>query len=799
MQLRRRRCVRASIVRSVTEALESRRMLSANPGTEDGQIYDYGPAGVGTDFQLNTRWSSTANGSTGATGTGITLTYSIVPDGTTMVAGQGEPNAPSDLRARLNAIYPGGQSQWLPVIQQVFAEWSAISGITYVYEPNDDGVGLTTAAGVLGVRGDVRIGAHVIDGASGILAYNYFPNNSDMTIDSADLGAGGYMSDTSNNSQKLRNVMAHEHGHGLGFSHVDPTNQTKLMEAFVSTAYDGPQYDDMSAVQRNYGDFFEKGAGNNTAANATNRGTLSATDTISNVSLSTTSDLDFSKVNIAQKFFIKLTPFGATYQQGPQNGATSNYNGSSQMDLQLQLLASDGTTVLQTANATGVGGSEQIIVSSPGTYYIKVMPAPGASNSVQTYNLSTVIGVPAIPSTPDLTTASDTGLSTTDNITKNNTPTFSGTAAAGATITLFADGNQVGTGTADAGGNWSVKSSLLTDGQHVMTATASNPNGSSSASSPLTITIDTVIPNAPSRPDMTAITDQGKSNTDNITNVTNPQFVGTGEIGARLQLIVDSSNSGQTTVNGSGNWSLISLPITNGTHTMTATATDTAGNVSSASAGLSIRIDAVAPTVTTAAFNFQTAHTLDYTFSEDVGWSVDETAVTIDNLSNSTTLDNSTFGFSYSTGTNSVSYSFPGQPAGLLADANYRSTLTGVRDVAGNFLAADKVDTFFVLTGDANHDRSVDLTDFTILASNFNQSAKIYGDGNFDYDAGGNVDLTDFTLLAAHFNQTLSPAPAASLAVAASPPKPAASDQATQMTPVLSSLNDEQPLDVLPA
>jgi hypothetical protein len=57
--------------------------------------------------------------------------------------------------------------------------------------------------------------------------------------------------------------------------------------------------------------------------------------------------------------------------------------------------------------------------------------------------------------------------------------------------------------------------------------------------------------------------------------------------------------------------------------------------------------------------------------------------------------------------------------------------------------------------GDANLDRTVDLTDFTLLAANFNQSGKIFSQGNFNYDASGIVDLTDFTLLAAKFNQML--------------------------------------------
>ena len=34
----------------------------------------------------------------------------------------------------------------------------------------------------------------------------------------------------------LRNVVMHEHGHGLGFQHTCPANGTKLMEPFIDTS-----------------------------------------------------------------------------------------------------------------------------------------------------------------------------------------------------------------------------------------------------------------------------------------------------------------------------------------------------------------------------------------------------------------------------------------------------------------------------------------------------------------------------------------------------------------------------------
>ncbi len=100
---------------------------------------------------------------------------------------------------------------------------------------------------------------------------------------------------------------------------------------------------------------------------------------------------------------------------------------------------------------------------------------------------------PAAPSTPDMTSDTDTGSSNTDDITGDETPTFTGTAEAGSTVKLY-DTNgttELGSGLA-SGGNWSISSSALSGGSHSITAKATDPAGNvSSASSALDITIDT--------------------------------------------------------------------------------------------------------------------------------------------------------------------------------------------------------------------------------------------------------------------------------------------------------------------
>ena len=73
----------------------------------------------------------------------IVLTWSVIPDGTIIPSAgvPGEVTAPSNLRARLNAIY-GSQSVWQPIFQQMFDAWGALTGTSYQFV-NDDGAGIS--------------------------------------------------------------------------------------------------------------------------------------------------------------------------------------------------------------------------------------------------------------------------------------------------------------------------------------------------------------------------------------------------------------------------------------------------------------------------------------------------------------------------------------------------------------------------------------------------------------------------------------------------------------------------------
>ena len=356
---------------------------------------DKAPVGSPFQFNLGFRWSSTAtNGGGLGQGFPTTLTWSVVPDGTFIPSAfNGDPAGNSNLRARLNGIY-GSQAVWQPIIQQALDEWASRTGTNYVFE-NDDGAALPSTSslgspGVLGVRGDVRIAGRIIDGDSGILAYNWFPNAGDMVIDTAD----NFYDNTSSGSLRLRNVVSHEHGHGLGIDHVCPVAQTKLMEPFFSSNFVGPQHDDTLAGQRGYGDDREN---NDAAAQGTSFGAVgNGTFAANGGGLDDNSDLDFYRftVTAGKQVDVTLTPVGATYVQGPQNSngtctPGTSFNSLVQNDVALQVIATNGTTVLASANVNPAGGTEtlnNIGLTTAGQFFIRV--SAGGNDTVQLYNLS---------------------------------------------------------------------------------------------------------------------------------------------------------------------------------------------------------------------------------------------------------------------------------------------------------------------------------------------------------------------------------------------------------------------------
>jgi hypothetical protein len=337
----------------------------------------------------------------------VHLTWSFVPDGLSIPAnGQiaTETTSPSVLFSRMDSLFAsaGGRAIWIAQIQKCFDRWSALSGVKYTRVTDgvddwDDGAAWGASGGA--TRGDIRISMHNIDGVNGVLAYDSFPTTSDMVLDSSENWAQGAPSYTF-----LRNVVTHEHGHGLGFSHVCPANGTKLMEPFIYTGYDGPQQDDIRAIDYNYGDAYEP---NNSAATAYDLGTrgsgssttlggISAPSVFSaaDLAISNSTDVDYFKFTLSAPALVDFTatPVGTTYamytQDSACNNTVANDNALTAADLVLTAYNANGTTVLRTQNATGAGSAEAIsgLLMSSGTNYIKVSPN-GPVSEAQLYQL----------------------------------------------------------------------------------------------------------------------------------------------------------------------------------------------------------------------------------------------------------------------------------------------------------------------------------------------------------------------------------------------------------------------------
>ncbi len=406
----------ASMVASIErgETLVGDLAACFGPGTSEAVVLRFREAidRVAPDrFQQTDRWSGTvASGPAGAENEPITLTYSFVPDGTFVPNGVGEGAAGSVLFARFDNLY-GDTQIWQDLFHQVFDRWEAVSGLRYVYEPNDDGADMFSAPGELGVRGDLRICAKPIDGGSGILAYNFFPQaGGDMVIDSAD----SFYNDTSADSRRLRNVVAHEHGHGMGQLHVCPVLGDKLMEPFVNTTFDGPLHDDVRNAQDMYGDVAEP---NDAVATAFEIGTITMGESVApgriEPSIGTTSGLSINEANDpphandedwfrfttsgAGGFRVRLVPLGFIYEDNPQScgGASGCCSGvlvdSKRLaDLDLQLLDSSGAVVLATAADTEEGFLEEIAdwpVSGPETFHLRVYSGSDGFFEPQVYTL----------------------------------------------------------------------------------------------------------------------------------------------------------------------------------------------------------------------------------------------------------------------------------------------------------------------------------------------------------------------------------------------------------------------------
>ncbi|HEX8706332.1 MAG TPA: Ig-like domain-containing protein, partial [Myxococcaceae bacterium] len=287
-------------------------------------------------------------------------------------------------------------------------------------------------------------------------------------------------------------------------------------------------------------------------------------------------------------FNVDTIPPAAPVVVAPANGAvtsdnTPTYSGTAEPGVTVTVIV-DGVSV-GTTTATGAG-TWSLTPAAPladGPHSVKATALDVAGNTSADSNTNTFIVDTVAPTAPVVTTPAN------GSVTNDSTPTYSGTAEPGSTVTVIVDGVSVGTTVATAGGSWSfTPTAPLPDGSHTVRATATDAAGNTSANSNTnTFTVDTTPPPAP----VVLSPSNGAVTSDNT-----PAYSGTAQPGSTVTVIVDGVSVGTTTATGAGTWSFTpTAPLPDGQHTVSATASDTAGNTSPSSNTNTFTVDTTAP------------------------------------------------------------------------------------------------------------------------------------------------------------------------------------------------------------
>lgn len=204
-----------------------------------------------------------------------------------------------------------------------------------------------------------------------------------------------------------------------------------------------------------------------------------------------------------------------------------------------------------------------------------------------------------------------------DNRTRFTEVTLEGIAEPGAQVVVTGTRDHdaspainYGTAVADATtGVWSI-SSISVEGyengarNYYFVATVSDDAGNAQTSEQ-TVVVDQSAPSAPISLDLADESDSGDSAVDDLTNVSQPTITGRAEIDSYVDVLATGVTNGLITLGRvrtdiNGDWSISSDDyivggLADDVYTITAQATDIAGNVSNQSEGLEIEINAVPP------------------------------------------------------------------------------------------------------------------------------------------------------------------------------------------------------------
>jgi large repetitive protein len=285
----------------------------------------------------------------------------------------------------------------------------------------------------------------------------------------------------------------------------------------------------------------------------------------------------------------------------------------------------DGGTPVGTAIVQGDGSWSTGVTLNSGSNSLTAAVTDAAGNSGLSNTVFYALNTTApTGGTPVLVAASDSGVSSADDITNMVAPTFTvalgATVAAGDTVQLLLGGaplahpvlHTVTAADVSAGsvGLAVTAGDLGSDGSKAISARFSDPFGNSSTTSALNVLLDTTAPSG-STPVLAAGSDSGVSSSDHITNVLAPTFTvalgATVAAGDTVQLLLGGSPLAHPVLHAVTAADIsagsVSLAVTagdlggDGGKAISAQFSDLAGNNSTTSA-LSMTLDTVAPAVT---------------------------------------------------------------------------------------------------------------------------------------------------------------------------------------------------------
>ena len=199
----------------------------------------------------------------------------------------------------------------------------------------------------------------------------------------------------------------------------------------------------------------------------------------------------------------------------------------------------------------------------------------------------------ATPSGLQLAPGSDSGQSNQDQVTQINTPTITGRAEPETLVQLYSGSQFVGNAATAANGTWQITTQLLSNGNHTLQAVAIDLAGNvSPVSSPLNIAVDAVKPQLSLTTPIANPLKNGAKLTGTIS--------GTGSSITLLTYRFDNKAETPLSFNattGAFDQALDFAGIGDGSHTLTITATDLAGNTTVAPYSVTVIIDRTAPVI----------------------------------------------------------------------------------------------------------------------------------------------------------------------------------------------------------